>query len=441
MPVWELVFVLALILLNGFFAMSELAVVSARRSALARRARERRHGATAAARIAEDPSQFLSTVQIGITLVGVFAGAFGGARLAGPLGALLERVPVLVTFANELAMALVVGSITFLSLVIGELVPKRIALAHPEAIASATAPFMRRLSQLSAPLVWLLTSTTNLVLRLFGQSRPAPEVVSEDEVRALIAEGARTGVFLPTEHELIEGVLRIADRSVRAIMVPRQDVVWIDLDDPVEVTRKKIVDSGFSRFPVARDELDDFLGVVQTKVLLEQLMGGRELDFRAASQPANVVPDSIGILGLLEHFRESGLQMALVVDEYGGVEGIVTLHDILTGVAGAFREPGQAAPPEAVRRHDGSWLMDGRLSIDKVESLLELGDMRASGDFDTLAGFVLAELDRVPQTGEHFYWKGARFEVVDMDGARIDELLVYPPPASTPEDQTEAAPD
>lgn len=424
MPVWELVVIFCLLILNGFFAMSELAVVSSRRVRLEQMAEEGSRGARAALRLIEEPTRFLSTVQIGITLVGVFAGAYSGATLAEPLS---RALPALGGYAYPVSLAIVVAGVTYLSLVIGELVPKRIAFNNPEAVAAWVAPFMARLSVIGAPVVWLLRASTESLIKLLRIPDKPHSTVTEDEVRRLIAEGTQTGVFHAAERDMIDGVLRIADRSVRSVMTPRVEIVWIDLDDPPETIRAEIAESGHSRFPAGRKGLDELEGIIHTKHLLDQYVRTGRLDLAASLREPLIVHEGTPVLRLLEIFRENPIHMAVVVDEYGVVEGIVTPTDILVGIAGELPENmGDVEEETAVRRDDGSWLMDGMIGIHEAERLLERKEMRGGDDFETLAGFVLARLGHIPQVGAHFEWDGLRFEVVDMDGRRIDRLLVAP---------------
>jgi putative hemolysin len=422
MPVWELLVVAFLILLNGFFAMSELAVVSSRRARLEQMAEQNVRGAKAALGLIDDPTRFLSTVQVGITLVGILAGAYSGATIAEPLGdALFDSLG---PAAYPASVAIVVVGITYLSLVVGELVPKRIALNDPEAIAARVARFMRWLSVAGAPVVWFLRVSTDGLLKLLRVPEKPESTVTEEEVKSLIAEGARTGVFHMAERDMIDGVLRLADRSVRSVMTPRVEIVWVDLDDPVETIRREIAESGHSRFPAGRKGLDDLEGVVHTKDLLDQLARTGSFDIAGSLREPLIVHEGTPVLRLLEMFRENPVHMAVVVDEYGVVEGIVTPTDILTAIAGDLPEEVGDAEQEAVRRDDGSWLMDGMIGIHEAERLLERRNMRGEEDFETLAGFVLARLGQIPQVGEAFDWDGLRFEIVDMDGRRIDRVLV-----------------
>ncbi len=423
MPGWELLVIALLVLLNGFFAMSELAVMSSRRARLEHMAEEHVRGAKAALQLLEEPTRFLSTVQVGITLVGVFAGAFSGATLAGPLSQVLEGS--LGTSAYPVALAVVVVGITYLSLVVGELVPKRIAFSRPERVAALVAPFMSRLSVAGAPIVWVLGVSTEGLARLLRIPEKRESAVTEDEVRRMIAEGARTGVFHAAERDMIEGVLRLADRSVTSVMTPRVEVDWIDLDDPPETIREEIAESGHSRYPAGRKGLDEIAGIVHTKHLLDQMAHTGRFDVAESLRQPLVVHEATPVLRMLEMFRENPVHMAVVVDEYGVLEGIVTPTDILTAIAGELPEDAMDLEEEsAVQRDDGSWLMDGMIGIHEAERLLERKDMRGDGDFETLAGFVLDHLGHIPQTGEHFQWDGLRFEIVDMDGRRVDRVMV-----------------
>ena len=435
MPVWELLVVAFLLLLNGFFAMSELAVVSSRRARLEQMAEDGVRGARAALRLLDDPTRFLSTVQVGITLVGVLAGAYSGTTLAQPLGDAL--FPWLGRPAYPASVAIVVAGITYLSLVIGELVPKRIAFNDPERIAARVAPFMARLSTVGAPVVWLLRVSTEALIRLLRVPEKAESTVTEEEVKSLIAEGTRAGVFHAAERDMIDGVLRLADRSVRSVMTPRVEIDWIDLDDPVETIQKEIGESGHSRYPAGRKGLEEFDGIVHTKDLLDQFVRTGRFDLAASLRQPLVVHEGTPVLKLLEMFRENPLHMAMVVDEYGVVEGIVTPTDILVAIAGDLPEDAADIEAAAVQREDGSWLLDGMIGIHEAERLLGRKGMRGDEDFETLAGFVLARFGQIPQTGDHFAWDGLRFEIVDMDGRRIDRILVAPEPSRLAQSETE----
>ena len=420
---WQFLLILFLVLLNGFFAMSEMAVIASRRARLSARAARGDHRARRVLQIAERPSRFLSTVQVGITLVGILAGAIGGATVGERLAELFGQVSLLAPVADAAGFAVVVIVTTYLSLILGELVPKQIALSHPERIASRVAGPMRTLSALAAPVVSLLEGSTNLVMRATGLRRVGSDHVSEEEVRTLIAEGTKAGVFEPAEKDMMIAVMRLADRPARAFMTPRPDIAWLDLDDSPEETRRKLLGSKFSRLPVAKGSLDEVVGVIQRTDLLDRYLEGKPLKLTEAVRQAPVVHDAAPALKVLQALKQSAVHLALVVDEYGALEGLVTATDVLEAIVGEFREQG-VEPALVHRREDGSWLMDGGLSTHQVQDTLGLTDFPTDRGFHTLAGFVLAELEHVPRPGEHFEWGGYRFEVVDMDGRRIDKVLV-----------------
>ncbi|TWA63456.1 putative hemolysin [Azospirillum brasilense] len=423
---FEIAIIVALTLLNGVFAMSELAVVSSRKARLQSMADQGNGGARMALRLIDDPSRFLSTVQIGITMVGVVAGAYGGATLGDRLGQWLDSFPALAGRGELLGVGGVLVVITYSSIVLGELIPKRIALKSPERVASLIAPPMRLLSRIAAPFVWLLGASTDLLLRLLGLQGAREESVTEEEVRSMISEGTQTGVFAPAEKEMIDGVLRLADRTVRTIMIPRPDVAWLDLGKTQADQLAAIRAAGHSRYPVCRGELDELVGVLHTRDLVDALVEGRPFDLEAHVVRPLVVHDGTPILKLLELMKTSGHHLAVVVDEYGSIEGIVTLTDILETIAGDLPEAGEAMETAAVRREDGSWLVEGWMPVDEFEDTVGLRGVRGTGDFHTVAGLVLHHLGHVPVAGEAFEWEGVRIEVVDMDGRRIDKLLVVP---------------
>jgi putative hemolysin len=418
----------ALILVNGLFAMAELSLFSSRATRLRQLGQEGSLGARAALRLLDDPTRFLSTVQFYITLIGVLAGVYSGARFAAPLAGWLAQFELLapvVRYLDTTAYGIVVVGVTFLSLIIGELVPKRWALTNPEAIAARLAPLMEALALVSKPFVWVLQGSTELVVRLLGLRATTSRAVSEEEIRSMIAEATHTGIFHVAEHQMIEGVLRLPDRTVRSIMVPRGDVMWLDAADSRETVWNAVRTSGHSRYPVCRGQLDELVGVVMTGDLAEWL-GNREAgELAARARAPLIVHESTRILRLLELFRESKMHFAVIVDEHGSIEGVVTPSDILTAIAGELPEAASEEPAEAVARDDSSWLVDGSMSIDDVERLLGRGNMRSGDDYTTLAGFVLAQLGHLPTTGERFRWREFRFEVADMDGRRIDKLLIH----------------
>ncbi len=419
---------MALILVNGLFAMSELAVFTSRATRLRQQAQAGSRGARAALRLLDDPTRFLSTVQFYITLIGVLLGVYSGVQFAEPLAAWLVQFDPLAPVAEYLdttAYALVVVGVTFLSLVIGELVPKRWALTNPEKIAALVARPMEVLAIASTPFIWVLQGSTEVVAKLLGLRKSTNRGVSEEEIRSLIAEATHTGVFHVAEHQMIEGVLRLPDRTVRSIMIPRGDVIWLDASDSRETVWNAVRSSGHSRYPVCRGQLDELLGIVLTGDLAEWLGDQASGDLAARVRAPLVVHESTRILRLLDLFRESKMHFAVIVDEHGSIEGVVTPSDILTAITGELPEAANEEVPEVVVRDDRSWLIDGRMPIDDVERTLAVGNMRSGDDYTTLAGFVLAQLGHLPTTGESFRWRGLRFEIVDMDARRIDKLLVH----------------
>ena len=424
MPLFEVLVAAALILLNGYFAMSELAVVSARPARLETLAGEGRRGARLALALARDPGRMLSTVQIGITLVGIVAGAFGAARLAGPLAELLAAVPGLAPISAQLAYALVVAAITYLSLIVGELVPKQLALRAPERVAAMVAPVIDLLSRISTPAVRLLDASSRLVLRLLGGEVQPREAVTEEEIKTLIAEGTRAGVFHQAEQEMVVRVLRFADRSVRGIMTPRTELVWLDVDADSATVARTVGETGHTRFVIGKGGLDEVLGVVHVGRLFAACLQGRPLDLRAAVRPLPVVPDSTPVLRALDVLRQARTSMALVVNEYGEVEGVVTVADVFEAVVGDLPERRLGEEPAIVRREDGSWLMDGLLAVEETKLALGLDALPDEASYHTLAGFLLAQLGRVPAEGQAVTYGGYVFEVIDMDGRRIDKVLV-----------------
>ena len=428
----EILIILGLILFNGLLAMAEIALVSSRKPRLQQRADDGNTGAKVALELSQDPSRFLSTVQIGITLVGILAGAYGGATLSQHLADALLAYDAIRPYADELAFAAVVLSITYVSLVVGELVPKRMALLHPEGLAAVLARPMKVLSLLTLPLVHFLSFSTDLVLRLLRVKPSAEPAVTEEEITLLIAEGAQAGVFEAEEREIVERVFRFGDQIVGDVMTPRHDVVFVDLDDPEEENRRRLTEEPHGYLVVCRDGLDNALGVVKLKDLLEQALAGSPLNFEAVLRQPLFVPESLPALAMLERFRRTGEQLALVVDEYGGMAGLVTLDDILEAIVGGLPLLGIPSEPDMVRREDGSWLIDGMVSIDAFKDRFGVRALpeEESGTFRTLGGFVVTSLGRIPTAGDHFTWNVFRFEVVDMDGKRVDKVLVTPPPST-----------
>ena len=423
--VLSIVIVLVLVVLNGFFAMSELAIVSSKRPRLETMAQGGSRGAERALKLTEDPTSFLSTVQIGITLIGIFAGAYSGATLSQPLADWLRSAPAVAAFANGLAFGLVVVATTYVSLIIGELVPKRLALRNAEGIAAFVAGPMTLLAAIGAPVVWFLRISTEAVLGLLRLRGAAPSAVTEEEVKAMIAEGTDAGVFHEAERELLEGVIRFSDRPLRSAMVPRHEIVWLDVGDPLEESLDTVLGSGHSRFPLCEGTIDEVVGFLHVKDILEmRLKDGSDL--RAAAREPLYVSESIPALRMIELFRSSGIHIAMVIDEYGSLEGLVTPTDILTGIAGALPDAGDDEGTSAVQREDGSWLLDGSLAVDAAARVLGMEHFEG-GDYATLAGLVIEKLGHLPTPGEYVTVDGWCFEVVDLDGRRIDKVLARRP--------------
>lgn len=414
----EIVLIFLLVMANGVFAMAEIAVVSSRKARLRTRTENGERGAAVALELAEKPEDFLSTVQIGITLVGILAGVFGGATIAEELGVKFNTVPAIAPHGESVGLAIVVLGITYLSLIIGELVPKRIALTDPERIAVMMSPFMRRLSRLARPAVRFLSMSTAGVVKLLRIRESNEPVVTEEELTSMLELGRKTGEFHPAEEEMIKGVFALGDRTASAIMTPRHEVVWLDLNRPAEELQRLIVASGLSRFPAAEGGIDHFVGVVDVRDLIASCFSGAAIDLRAAVREAIVFPKTTSALQILHDFQSRHAEIGIVVDEYGGFEGIVTVADLATRVLGLDEDA-----DTLVQREDGSWLVDAMMNFaDFAESV----GLRCDDDteHDTVAGFVVAKLGRLPRVADRIESNGFRFEIVDMDGRRVDKVMV-----------------
>jgi putative hemolysin len=425
---FQIAAIILLILLNGFFAMSETALVSSRKARLRQRAEEGDRGARAALELADSPNRFLSTVQIGISLIGVLAGAFGGATLAGPLAGALRGVPALAPYAGSVAFGAVVVAITYLSLILGELVPKRLALNGAEVVASRVSGTMRLISTITSPAVWFLSASTEAVLGLL-RARSTPESpVSEQEVEILMEEGARAGVFEEEERDLVRRALQLDDRPVRELMTPRPKVAWLDADDPQEEVLRQAREAGHSYYPVARGDLDDLLGIASVKDAWVRQAFGEPADLLDSLRRSSLVPEGAPATDALEAFKRSGLPTALVIDERGHIEGLVTLTDVLEALVGEVSGEDEPAEEAILRREDGSWLVDGLLAADELKEHLGTRGLPREGeaDYQTVGGMVMEALGRVPEEGDRFEWEGYSFEVLDMDGRRVDKVLVAP---------------
>jgi len=418
----ELAIIVALILLNGLFALAELAIVSSRRARLQALVDREVVGSRRALALATDPGRFLSTVQIGITLVGVLSGAFSGATLGLRLAEWFVDLGVRASIAEAVGVGLVVAVITYLSLVIGELVPKQIALRDPEKIAVRVAPAMTALAGIASPVVSFLDMSGRAVLRALGYNAKPEHRVTDEEIRSLMVEAETAGVIEPGERAMIAGVMRLGDRPVRAIMTPRREVDMIDLTADPEDIRSTIAQSVHSRLPAHGGTPEEMLGVIQAKDLLDLYLRGERPDIRAHVRPAPSVPDTADALDVLDVIKGSPVHMALVHDEYGQFEGVVTNADILEAIAGAFRTDEGSVEPDAVQRDDGSWLISGSMPADEMADRLSIA-LPADRSYHTAAGFALSQLGYLPQVGESFNSQGWRFEVIDLDGRRIDKIL------------------
>jgi putative hemolysin len=424
----EIIILLILVLGNGLLAMSEIAVVSSRRVRLQRLAEEGNAGAETVLELLSQPTAFLSTVQIGITLVGILTGAFGGATLARDLGAGLALIPGLADYAEPLAFGLVVVFTAYFSLVLGELAPKQLALTDPERIATAIAAPLKGLARITAPVVRLLSFSTNTVLRVLRVERTAGQLLTEEEIERLIEQGTRGGVFDPTEEEMVKQIFRLNDRRIESLMTPRSEIVWLDVENPLGQLEATILSNRHTLFPVARGDLDYLVGVVQAKDLLALGLSGQPMKLDLVLQEPLIVPESTPAFQVLDRFREHQARLAMIIDEFGGIQGLVTTTDLLEGIVGSLPEPGESRDPDIVRREDGSWLLDGMLPVDDVKDLLDLRALpgEEKNYFQTLGGFAITQLGRIPESGDAFDWEGLRFEVVDMDGRRVDKILVLP---------------
>lgn len=423
---FEIFLILVLIFANGVFSGSEIAIVSARKVRLEQLAKQGNRKARLALKLANSPNNFLSAVQIGITLIGILSGAVGGATVAQRLGNVLREIPFLRTYSEPLSIFIVVTLITFLSLVIGELVPKRIALSHPEQLACQIAPVMQGLSRLTAPIVYLLGVSTDALLSLLGVKSNQSSPITEEEIKVLIEQGTQAGMFEEAEQEMVERVFRLGDRPIKTLMTPRTAIAWLDVDASWEENQKEISATPYSRFPVGQDSLDDCLGFVRVKDILNAQWSQGPIDLRQLVQPPIFVAESTRSLNVLEMFRQSGTHIALITDEYGGIEGLVTLNDLIEAIVGNIPNDDEIEEPQIIQREDGSWLLDGLLSIDQFKELFDRESLsnEADGNYHTLGGFIIETLGKIPQSGDYFVADGLRIEVVDMDGIRIDKVLV-----------------
>jgi len=422
----EVLLILVLIVANGVFALAEVSIVASRKARLQQRAREGDAKAATALELAESPNRFLATVQIGITLVGIFAGAFGGATLSKKLAEMARSVPALVPYADSIGLGLVVLAITYLSLIIGELVPKRIGLHSPEKIASIVAGPMRIISTIASPFVAFLGFSTDLVLRIIGLKASDDPVVTEEEINVMMEQGREAGVFAEAEQDMVQRIFRLGDRTVSSLMTRRHDIVWLDINDGWETNRQQLAESVYSRIPVCDEELDKVLGILRAKDLLDLCMEGQQPELTPLLQKPVFVPETLPAFKLMETFKTHRTHFIFVVDEHGTIEGLVTLHDILGAIVGDLPNIDESDESYALQREDGSWLLDGMMPIEEFKDLLDINQLPHddTGNYQTLGGFVMMQLGRIPTAAEFFEQDGWRYEIMDMDGHRIDKVLV-----------------
>lgn len=432
----DIFIIFVLFFLNGIFAMAEIAIVSSRKVRLQQWAEEGHRGAIAALKLADEPTRFLSTIQIGITLIGILSGAFGEAAIADRLIPYFASVPLLADVARPLALGITVLLITYFSLIIGELVPKRIGMQNPEVLATVLAPPMLLLARATRPLVRFLSLSTETVLRVLGIKKPKEPSITEEEIKVLMEQGAEEGIFERAEQELVENIFSLDEKKVVSIMTQRKDIIALDIDDPLEDNLRIIKQSVFTRYPVCKGGFENVLGMIQAKDLLHRLLDDKSVTLTELVRPPLYVPEAISPMQLLEQFKRTRNHTALVVDEYGEIEGLVSINDVMEAIVGDLPTEASDSDEEIVQRDDGSWLVDGMMSLDDFKEHFDLDMIEGeeTGDFQTVAGFVIFMLGRVPATADRVEWGGFTFEVVDMDRTRVDKLLVTaPPPEVTPE--------
>ena len=422
----EIIIILVLIIINGIFAISEFALISAKKTRLRQRAEEGDAQAATALKLANEPTPFLSTIQVGITLVGILAGAFGGATIAKELAAYFTKFPILAPYSEALGITLVVLLITYLTLVFGELVPKRLALSNAESIASNVAKPMYFLSILAKPLVIVLSHSTEAVLRILRIQKTIELPVTEEEIKFMLEEGTEAGVLEKAELSMIESVFEIGDRRADSLMTHRTDIIALDLDDPTDKNLQKMIASGRSNFPVYESDLDNMFGIVSVKNVMARMVKDNLISIRDLVTKPLFVPEAVTVLRLLELFKESGVHIALIIDEYGSIQGIITLHDILEAIVGNVHSFGEPVEMPIVTMKDGSWLIDGDTPIEELKEVLSVSSFPGEEDgyYRTIAGLIMFILQQIPKTGDSIQLKELRYEIVDMDGNRIDKVRV-----------------
>jgi putative hemolysin len=416
----EVLLILILVLINGILSMSEAALVASRKARLQQQANEGNKKSVMALKLIADPNIFLSTVQIGITLIGVLSGAVGGITLSETISNALMNVPYIGPYSESIALGIVVLSITILTIWLGELVPKRLGINSPERIAQLVAGPMLFISRIFSPFINGMSKATNFVLRLLGVNASTDPPITEEELQMLIDQGTQAGVFEESEQDMVEGVFSLGDQRVYSLMTPRTEIIWLDISDSTEDILEKVANCSYSRFPVRQDSLEAIVGIVKSRDLLVTSLSGKAIHLKELAKPAIFVPETMLASRALEILKEKNTELLLVVDEFGGVQGLLTINDILEEIVGEM----EGQEPQATQRQDGSWLLDGMLEVDEFKEIFELNELPHENEYETLSGFVMTSLGRLPQTADHFEWNNLRFEVMDMDGRRVDKVLV-----------------
>lgn len=416
----EIITIIILIVINGVLAMSEAALVASRKARLQQQASEGNKASALAVKLIEDPNIFLSAVQIGITLIGVLSGAVGGATIAEKLAVFFAKIPYIGPYSESVSLGLVVLVITVLTIWLGELVPKRLGINSPERIAQIVAGPMLFISRVFSPLIKLMSNATNFVLRIFGVNPSVEPPITEEELQLLIDQGTQAGVFEEAEQDMVEGIFSLGDTRVYSVMTPRTEIVWLDVSDSTEEILEKMSGSPYSRFPVRQDSLETIVGIVKSRDLLVSILSQKQINLKELAKPAHFIPETMLASRALEVLKKNNAEMLLVVDEFGGVQGLLTINDILEEIVGVM----EGDEPQATQRQDGSWLLDGMLEVDEFKEIFNLNELPHETEYETLSGFIMTSLGRLPQTADHFEWNNLRFEVVDMDGRRVDKVLV-----------------
>jgi len=426
--VTKILIIALLIFLNNILAMSETALLSARKARLQHMSNEGNHRARTALKLTNNPNQFLSVIQIGITLIDVLTGAVAGATLANYLANAVEKIPFFAPYSHTIGLLVVVVTITYFSLILGELVPKRLAMQNPEKIASAVAGPMVFISKIFSPIIRIISASTEIVLRIIGIHPSKEPPVTEEELHVLIDQGTEAGIFESAEQDMVAGVFRLGDRRLTSLMTPRTEIVWLDVKDKIEDIKQKIANCPYSRFPVCQGSLDNVLGIIKARDLLVPSLANEAIKLKENLQPVLYIPETAFASRALEIFKEQGRELVLVIDEFGGVQGLLTINDILEEIVGEI----EIDEPQAIQRQDGTWLLDGMLSIEEFKEIYKITSLPHEEEYETLAGFVMMSLGKIPQASEQFEWNSLRFEVVDMDGRRVDKILVSTLPVKHP---------